>query len=74
MATADGCRLTQRQRLVADTVCEHARTLVERVRILARLVWTDTVTRADGLAVYGWLVELDLSDQLAGVRTAGGAS
>jgi hypothetical protein len=74
MATPDGSRLTQPQRLLAVRVCEHARTLDTRVRELAQAVWTGTATWADGREVYGWLVELDLSDQLAGVGAAGGAS
>jgi hypothetical protein len=67
MATPGGSLLTPAQRTLATAVCKHARSLDLRVRELARAVWTGTATREDGSAVYGWLVELDLSDQLVGV-------
>jgi hypothetical protein len=74
MATFGASRLTDSQRVLADRVCLHARTLDLRVRELARAVWTGAATGTDGRAVYGWLVELDLSDQLAGVVILGGGA
>jgi hypothetical protein len=56
--------LTREQRALADRVCEQARTLDLRVRALARAVWSGIASRADGAAVYAWLVELDLADQV----------
>jgi hypothetical protein len=62
--------LTRDQRVLADSVCEQARTFDLRVRAVARAVWSGTVSRVDGSAVYGWLVLLDMAEQLDGVRGA----
>jgi hypothetical protein len=66
--------LTKAQRTLADGACARARTLVLRIRALAQAVWSGKATQADGAAVYSWFVELDLSDQLAGVAGLGGVA
>jgi hypothetical protein len=71
--TAPGV-LSRDQRVAADRVCEQARTLDLRVRALARAVWSGQTSRADGAAVYGWLVELDLADRVDSVLGLGGAA
>jgi hypothetical protein len=77
MAIPDGSRLSPPQRTLADRVCAHARTLDLRVQALARALWAGDGSQGDGRAGYGWLVELDLSDQLAGASSfpmSGGAA
>jgi hypothetical protein len=66
--------LTRDQRVVADRLCQQARTLDLRVRALAKAVWSGQTSRADGAAVYGWLVELDLADRDDSAVGLGGAA
>jgi hypothetical protein len=66
--------LSREQRALADRVCEQARTLDLRVRALAAAVWSETATRVDGAAVYAWLVEFDLADQVDAVFGVGDAA
>jgi hypothetical protein len=53
--------LTPTQLTLAWRVCAQARTLTDRLRLLAQLAWTD-VASADVTAVRGWLFEIHRDD------------
>jgi hypothetical protein len=59
--------LKRDQPALAHRVCDHTRSLDLRIPAHNRPVRVGTATCADDRAVYGWLVEADLSGQLAGL-------
>jgi hypothetical protein len=54
-------QLTPRQQTLAERVCNSARTLPDRLRVLKDLAW-GPVSSADVDAVRGWLFEVHRDD------------